>query len=105
NTAPLLAGIPDQIVAEGTLLSLTASATDVDIPVNLLTFSLGSGAPSGMTIDSTTGALTWTPSEGQGPGIYAISVIVLDNGTPALSSTNSFTVVVTEANSAPVLAP
>src|SRR5262245_65586080 len=47
--------------------------------------------------------ISWTPSEGQGPGIATFTTIVTDNGTPALSATNSFTVTVTEVNSAPLL--
>src|SRR5438128_11110530 len=47
--------------------------------------------------------LTWTPTEAQGPSTNLITVKVTDNGAPQLSDTKSFTVVVTEANSAPVL--
>src|SRR5207247_2649457 len=71
---------------------------------NSLTFSLVSGVPSGMTIDSVTGILNWTPTEAQGPSTNVIRVIVTDNGAPALSATNAFTVFVTEVNSAPSLA-
>ena len=39
----------------------------------------------------------------QGPGAYSLTTVVTDNGTPSRSATNSFTVTVTEVNSAPVL--
>src|SRR5207247_1976028 len=83
-------------------LVLTNTATDTDLPVNTLTFALVNG-PSGVAVNPTTGVLTWTPTESQGPSTNTITVKVTDNGTPALSATNSFTVVVNEVNSAPVL--
>ena len=52
---------------------------------------------------STNGVITWTPSEAQGPGSYTFRTIVTDNASPSGSATNSFTVVVTEVNSAPTL--
>jgi hypothetical protein len=58
-----------------------------------------------MTLDSATGVLTWTPTEAQGPSTNVITVRVTDNGIPPLSDTKSFTVIVNEVNSAPVLAP
>src|SRR5204863_7745220 len=52
---------------------------------------------------SAAGVITWTPSEAQGPGTNTFTVRVVDNGSPALSDTNTFTVTVNEVNSAPVL--
>src|SRR5437867_55261 len=104
NTAPELASIADQSVNEGTLLQLTASATDADLPANTLSFSLDAGAPAGAAINATTGVFSWTPSEAQGPGDYSVTVRVTDSGTPALSASRTFAIHVTEVNSAPVLA-
>jgi hypothetical protein len=56
-------------------------------------------------VDSSSGVLTWTPTEAQGPDTNTITVVVSDNGGPSLSDTNSFTVIVREVNRAPVLAP
>ena len=105
NSAPVLAPLADQTVVEGLLLAVTNSATDPDIPTNTLVFSLDTNAPAGAAINATNGLFTWTPGETQGPGTNVIAVIVTDNGTPALSATQSFTVVVLETNSPPVLAP
>src|SRR3989442_379852 len=55
-----------------------------------------------MTINGSSGAISWTPTEAQGPSTNTITVVVTDNGVPALSVTNSFTVTVTEVNLAPV---
>ena len=105
NQAPVLAAIANQTVNEGELLSFTATATDADIPANTLTFSLGAGAPAGAAIDATTGLFTWTPTEAQGPGVFDITIVVTDNGTPALSDSQTFTVTVVEVNQPPVLDP
>lgn len=50
-------------------------------------------APDGARIDGN-GVITWTPSAAQVPSTNLFTTIVTDNGTPALSATNSFTVVV-----------
>src|SRR5437879_4686720 len=102
NLAPVLTVPADQTMAEQTTLNVSASATDADIPANSLTFALVS-SPTGMTINPATGAIGWTPTEGQGPSTNAVSVSVTDNGVPALSVTNTFTVIVNEVNLAPVL--
>ena len=104
NNAPTLTSIAEQIVNEGATLTITNVATDPDIPANLLTFSLGTNAPAGAAIDPVSGVFTWTPSEAQGPSTNLITVIVMDNGTPSLSDSKSFTVTVLEVNQPPVLA-
>lgn len=105
NTAPVLAPIADQMVVEGEMLVVTNSASDVDIPANVLIFSLTGDVPAGAAIDSETGTFTWTPDESQGPGTNQISIVVTDNGEPSLSATQSFTIIVLEVNSAPVISP
>lgn len=104
NTPPVLAAIPDQAVAEGSLLSFTASAVDPDAG-QTVTYSLASGAPSGASIHPSTGVFSWTPSEAQGPGVYTITVRATDNypGQP-LTDAKSFQVSVSEVNVAPTLA-
>jgi hypothetical protein len=102
NVAPVLGAIGDMSVAELAPLSFTATATDADLPVNSLTYSLV-GAPTGAAIDPATGAFTWTPTEAQGAGEYTFTVKVCDNGTPVLCDEEEITVTVTEVNVAPVL--
>lgn len=101
NSAPVLPAQTNQTIAELTTLTITNTATDSDIPTNSLVYTLVD-PPAGATID-TNGIITWTPNEAQGPGTNTVTTIVKDNGTPALSATNTFTVIVTEVNSAPVL--
>lgn len=107
NVPPQLTVPIDQSVNELTTLSVSASATDSDIPTNPLSFALVS-PPRGMTINTSTGAISWTPAEDQGPGVYPIHVVVTDLNTNAInqqsfSVTNSFTVTVNEVNTSPVL--
>ena len=102
NRAPVLAVIPNQTVSEGVAMSLTASATDVDEQQSL-TYSLEPGAPSGVVINGSTGQITWTPTENQGPFTHTLTIRVSDTGEPARSDIKSFKVIVTEINQPPVL--
>jgi hypothetical protein len=100
NVRPTLAAIANQNIAEVTPLNATASATDPDSG-QTLTFALVS-APESMTINPTTGAISWTPAQTQSPSTNTVSVSVRDNGTPPLSATNSFVVTVYEVNDPPI---
>jgi Putative Ig domain len=107
NVPPQLTVPSDQIVNEQTTLNVSAAASDSDIPANPLTFAL-IAPPGGMTIDTNTGAISWTPTEAQGPGVYTVKVVVTDLNTNAVnqqsfSVTNSFAVTVNEVNTAPGL--
>lgn len=104
NAAPVLSAIGAQSVTEGSLLSFAAQASDGDIPLNTLSYSLDPGAPTGAAINPTTGQFTWTPTEAQGPGVYTATVRVTDNGLPTQSDFEAVVVTVSEANVAPVLA-
>src|SRR5205807_2169213 len=82
-------------------LTVPNTATDSDIPANVLTYGLL--IPPAPTRRSSNLVITWTPTEAQGPSTNMITTVVTDNGVPSLSATNNFTVLVTEVNSAPVL--
>jgi FlaG/FlaF family flagellin (archaellin) len=77
NEAPTLETIPDQIITKYTKLAFTAVGSDVDIPVNTLTYSL-IGAPNGATIDPNSGEFTWIPEIARLEP-YAFTVRVTDN--------------------------
>jgi hypothetical protein len=104
NNPPVLNGITDRNIAEGAPLTVTVSTSDPDTPAQTLTFSLDPTPPAGVAINPNTGTVTWTPTEAQGPGTYFITVRVTDDGEPVLSDTKTFTVIVSEVNTAPVLA-
>ena len=103
NVAPLLSTIPAQTVNDLALLTVTNAATESNIHATLA-YGLVS-PPIGMTINSS-GVITWTPSQSQGPGTNLITTIVTntdsyDTLNPHLNATNTFTVIVY----APTLAP
>nr|MBA4150586.1 putative Ig domain-containing protein [Verrucomicrobiota bacterium] len=102
NAAPVLAVIANQTINELTALNVTVVATDSDGPANTITYSL-LNAPSGMTINPSSGALSWTPTELQGPDVVQVTVRAADNGVPSLNASRTFTVTVNEVNVAPVL--
>jgi hypothetical protein len=83
-------------------LAFTATATDPDAG-QILTFSLDAPAPAGATINASTGAFSWTPTEAQGPAAIPITIRVTDNGSGNLSDFETIAVAVTEVNVAPVL--
>ncbi|MBY0525808.1 MAG: tandem-95 repeat protein [Gemmataceae bacterium] len=105
NGTPVLGAVADRNVDEGGTLRFTVTATDTDVPANGLTYSLDAGAPAGAAIDAASGVFTFAPTEAQGPGVYAITVRVTDDGSPALSASQTFAVTVREVNAAPVLDP
>jgi hypothetical protein len=81
NSAPVLPGQINRTMNEQTLLTVTNTASDSDVPANPLSYVLT--GPNGAVIDGN-GVITWTPTVGQGP------------------STNTFTTVVTDTNAAAV---
>jgi len=105
NSAPTLDPIADRTIDESQQLSLTAVASDPDLPLQTLTFSWGADPPIGATINSTNGVVTWTPNEAQGPGSYSLVVRVTDDASSPRSATQHFAVTVNEVNRAPVLEP
>jgi hypothetical protein len=89
--------IGNQSVNELVALTFTAGATDSDLPTDTLSYSLV-GAPIGASINPTSGAFTWTPTEAQGPNTYTFDVCVSD-GTA--SDCETIIVTVAEVNAVP----
>jgi hypothetical protein len=93
NTAPTLSPIPDTNIIAGVTLIITNVAADADLPSQTLTFSLLS-APGNATLGATSGVFSWRPLISQAGTTNLITVQVADNGTPILSATQSFNVIV-----------
>jgi hypothetical protein len=98
NRTPALNPIPNQLLTEGQLLSLSVGATDPDRPAQTLRFSLVQ-APQGASIQSATGLLLWRPNGEQGGRIHTCTVRVTDNGTPPLSADTTFEIGVRDTTS------
>ena len=105
NLPPTLTPIASQITYPGLPVIFTNSATDPDIPAQILTFSLDPGAPSGAAVNATNGIFSWTPDNTFANTTNDITVRVTDSGSPPLNVTQSFTIIVLETNLPPVLAP
>ena len=101
NQAPVLDYIGDKTVDEETNLSFTIVGHDDDTG-QTLTYT-AAGLPTGATLNSSTGAFSWTPDETQGPGTYDVTFTVTDNGSPNMSDAETITITVNEVNVAPEL--
>ena len=80
NGPPVLNQIPDKSANEGTLFEFDASASDGDIingTADTLTYLLGGDTVADAVFDATTGAFTWTPTEGQ-DGTYTVTLKATD---------------------------
>jgi endonuclease G len=78
NQAPTLAPIGNQTVALGDTLTFAAVGSDVDVPVQTLSYSLAGAVPAGATINAASGAFSWTPNAAQSGLAYTFSVVVTD---------------------------
>jgi hypothetical protein len=94
NRPPILAAIANRTIHAGISLVFTNLTTDPDLPTNTLSFSLSTNAPAGAVIGSTTGIFQWTTSDAFANTSNSITIKVTDNGSPPLSDSNSFAVVV-----------
>jgi subtilisin-like proprotein convertase family protein len=91
---------PTVTMNELTTNTVNAAAQDADIPTNTLTYAL-TNSPAWAVINTNSGLITLTPLEADGPSTNTVTVIVTDNGSPQLSATTNFTVIVNEVNLAP----
>jgi len=104
NAPPTLGVVTNRTLNEGKLVTFTADASDHDLPRQILTFSLGAGAPLGVTMEPSSGIFSWLPTEFQGGTTNRISIIVRDSGTPSASATQTFNIVVRDTQSDFILA-
>jgi len=88
NTAPVLDPIGNKVLYYGQTLAFTATASDSDVPAQVLTFSLDPTPPAGASITGA-GAFTFTPTA---LGTNTITVRVTDSGSPPLSDFETITV-------------
>ena len=105
HNGPGLGILTNRAVNELTLLTVTNTAIDTDVPTLPLAYTLwatnllDNSAVLNAAI-STNGVITWTPTEAQGPGTFVFTSVVSDG---SLSATNSFQITVNEVNTPPSL--
>ncbi len=95
---PVLDSIADQTTVAESSLTVDAHASDPDLPDDTLAYSL-TLAPSGMSIEPGSGALSWTPAAAQ-VGDHDVTVQVEDQA--GLVDFTSFVARVRPVNTAPV---
>jgi gliding motility-associated-like protein len=118
NTAPVITsnggGATGTInIPENTTAVTTVTATDADVPVQTLSYSITGGADQSLfVINSSTGALSFKtapnyeiPTDAGGNNVYDVQVTVRDNCTVSLTDVQDLAVTVTDANDAPVANP
>ena len=93
NTAPTLAAINNQTINVGSNFQFTASATDTDQPPQTLTFALLAGATNA-TLNTNSGVFSFRPLVTQANSTNGFTLKVADNGSPSLSATQNFSVIV-----------
>ena len=97
NAAPLLLPAGDQTVAEGATLTLDLVASDAD--GDTLSYS-ATNLPPGAKLDPVTGRLSWVTGYFNA-GVYSGITVTASDG--AASSSDTFSITVTQTNRAPLL--
>jgi len=95
NHSPIITFIHNDTAFVDVAYTYDVDAADPDVG-DILTYSLTGSSPEGMTIDPTTGVINWTPTA---IGDNSVTVEVSDNGSPAESDTQNFTITVSYAGS------
>jgi len=97
NHPPIVTSSPIFTATVGVAYIYNVTATDPD--GNTLTFSLTTNPP-GMTINSSSGLINWTPTAA---GFYNVWVKISDDGYPVESLTQRFVIHVGPANQPPTI--
>jgi hypothetical protein len=92
-----------QRVAEGEEWEFDTPLRVANVDRSTVRFMLAGEFPQGMEIDASSGRLTWTPTENQGPGQYEVT-ITARSGT-SKQSTAKVLIDVTEVNRPPLVEP
>jgi glucuronoarabinoxylan endo-1,4-beta-xylanase len=91
NTPPTLQPVANQVIDAGMTLVVTNVAGDTDQPPPTLTFSLLAGPGN---LNASNGVFSWRPPVAAANTTNPVSVVVNNNGSPNLSATNNFRVIV-----------
>ncbi|MFN8705327.1 MAG: putative Ig domain-containing protein [Planctomyces sp.] len=98
--APPVMTLPEKaLVITGQKFELRPSASD-DGAADQLKWALSADVPAGLTIDETSGQLSWTPPSTQSPGSHDVTVTVTDAGEPPMSASGKITLTVEDDSAA-----
>ncbi|MBC8501058.1 MAG: PGF-pre-PGF domain-containing protein [Nanoarchaeota archaeon] len=97
NEAPIITSTPTTTATEDEEYTYQVSAIDTD--GDTLNYSLDTN-PSGMSINSSTGLISWTPTNAQADNTYSVSVVVSD-GT--VSDQQNYSIYIASVNDAPII--
>jgi VCBS repeat-containing protein len=99
NRAPVISSHAPSATTEDSVYTYQPQATDPD--GDELGWTL-MGAPAGMTVDTLTGLILWTPTEGITTS-DTFSLTATDDGTPPRSHVETIIIAVTAVNDPPVI--
>ena len=89
NTAPVLSAVSSRNINVGVNLNITNTATDADVPAQILTFGLPIG-PTNATLGASSGVFNWRPLVTQANTTNPVTIVVTDNGAPNLERDSKF---------------
>jgi autotransporter-associated beta strand protein len=105
NQSPVLPDPGLIQISQGETLSLLLDGSDADIPAQSLTYEVLSGAPAGMTLNSSTGRLRWQPSNDLPSSTNQVILRLRDSATPPATIERTVTVQYRSLNRPPTITP
>jgi len=100
NSPPTLEAIPDTVIDEQEIITITAKAFDPD--GDILSYEIDN-MPEGAVFDSTRGILTWTPTYEQSGEYIDLKIRVIEFTDSRLTDEKSFKITVNHVNRPPTL--
>jgi hypothetical protein len=100
NSPPTLEAIPDTVINEQEIITITAKAFDPD--GDILSYEIDN-MPEGAVFDSTRGILTWTPTYEQSGEYIDLTMRVIEFTDSRLTDEKSFKITVNHVNRPPTL--
>ena len=102
NQPPTLTAPETIEVSQGETLSVLLTGTDPDVPAQALTYSIVSGAPEGLTLNSSTGRLRWAPDFHLPSSTNTLVVRLRDDRNPPGTAETSIRLIYRALNRPPV---
>jgi hypothetical protein len=89
NSPPTLAAPGSYAIDVGEPLSVQLSATDGDLPAQVVRYRFAGGQPAGMTLDPVGGLIQWTPADEHEEATFSIQVQAYDDQVPEAVATRT----------------